>query len=573
MTEISSPIAGPSTPSRSAVPSNPNNNNNGKNAARLRHLANQKKYANPLPILFNGPSSSSSSSSTTTTSKSSSSSSSSKDSILSTYIPKLGFSSSSSNQIEIPNCIGIFDPITRSIWIEDAYSKQVIFQKGFFGKGSLSRSEPSWKERRLDLLKGGATLAAEQMREQRRLARKQFKIDRAAAMLDAAKQAEKVLTSSVQQQQNLPSSLSPLSQTIEINDIDDDDDNAIQEGDDSMNIDIQIQSTSPTPSTSTTTTTTENPIIDPMNLTPQTFLVRPTRPDQNRNRGRKAFKRRPPPPSTTPAAETNQEGASNPSPNESVPPISQSQSQLSSQPIQTNIIQNDGDEQEEEVEEEDLFDENLVEEMEHLQLSLEEALFLTLGLGVLKVFDPNTQTYVPNGPAILALLLTPPATLSLSNPLSTPTPMLPDDPTLVSYIAYHHYRSLGWVVKDGIKFCCDWLLYRRGPAFSHSAFACIVIPVYEDPSDKLTSPYGNEDWYDDRLSWKWINTIMRVNALVQKTVIAVYVTIPSLASFNKTCKLDNGHLDSSKVNFRDLLERYTVREVSLTRFGPARRRD
>lgn len=31
----------------------------------------------------------------------------------------------------------------------------LAFQKGFFGKGSLSRSEPSWRARRVGLLKGG----------------------------------------------------------------------------------------------------------------------------------------------------------------------------------------------------------------------------------------------------------------------------------------------------------------------------------------------------------------------------------------------------------------------------------
>lgn len=46
--------------------------------------------------------------------------------------------------------------------------------------------------------------------------------------------------------------------------------------------------------------------------------------------------------------------------------------------------------------------------------------------------------------------------------------MRPDNPFLVSYVAYHHYRSLGWVVKTGIKFCVDWLLYKRGLVFSHA---------------------------------------------------------------------------------------------------------
>ena len=43
-----------------------------------------------------------------------------------------------------------------------------------------------------------------------------------------------------------------------------------------------------------------------------------------------------------------------------------------------------------------------------------------------------------------------------------------DNPFLINYVVYHHYRSLGWVVKGGIKFCVDYLLYKRGPVFSHA---------------------------------------------------------------------------------------------------------
>lgn len=298
---------------------------------------------------------------------------------------------------------------------------------------------------------------AEQIRAKRRLERKQFKMDRATAMLDAAKAAEAVLT--------------------------------------------QGQ----TPSEDVTEDGSQAGGIDVTTLTPQTFLVRPTRPDTNRNRGRKPFKRRPPPPATV-------EG-------QAVPPVAPKP-----QPAPVLVT-----EEEEEGSEEDPFDEDLVQEMEHLQLGLEEAWFLASGLGVLKVLDPVTvsvtsgikgiqsdriqQTYPPLS-SLLSLFLTPPSP-AIITPTQT-TPLFMDDPFLVSYVAYHHFRSLGWVVKPGIKFCCDWLLYRRGPVFSHSAFSIALIPVYSDEDDKAVSPYGNEDWYEERQSWKWINTVMRVNSLVQK---------------------------------------------------------
>lgn len=49
-----------------------------------------------------------------------------------------------------------------------------------------------------------------------------------------------------------------------------------------------------------------------------------------------------------------------------------------------------------------------------------------------------------------------------------PPPNRFDNPFLVNYVVYHHYRSLGWVVKGGLKFCVDYLLYKRGPVFHHA---------------------------------------------------------------------------------------------------------
>ncbi len=43
----------------------------------------------------------------------------------------------------------------------------------------------------------------------------------------------------------------------------------------------------------------------------------------------------------------------------------------------------------------------------------------------------------------------------------------------------------------------------------------------------------------------------------------VYITIPALASFPDSVKLTNGTLDPLKNDMRSLLERYTVREVTL----------
>ena len=137
---------------------------------------------------------------------------------------------------------------------------------------------------------------------------------------------------------------------------------------------VEGRPSSPTPSTSTAATTA----VDVSHLTPQTYLVRPTRPDANRNRGRNAFKRKP---NTAPAKPTEalaetQEAAS-----------SSSVVATSSQKPQAT---NDVDDEMDTLPEVDQFDDSIIEEMEHLQLSLEEAWFLSSALGVLKIYDPET---------------------------------------------------------------------------------------------------------------------------------------------------------------------------------------
>jgi len=52
--------------------------------------------------------------------------------------------------------------------------------------------------------------------------------------------------------------------------------------------------------------------------------------------------------------------------------------------------------------------------------------------------------------------------------LEPPLQLRPDNSFIVNYVAYHHYRSLGWTIKSGLKFCVDYLLYKRGPVFDHA---------------------------------------------------------------------------------------------------------
>jgi len=137
---------------------------------------------------------------------------------------------------------------------------------------------------------------------------------------------------------------------------------------------------------------------------------------------------------------------------------------------------------------------------EHSQLQPEEAFFLVFALDALSltVSDPladlDPASPPPRPLSILAAfrlfleaacpaLLPLPASLSPS-PSSPPSPSPPydprlarlDSPFLVSYAAYHHFRSMGWVVRSGVKFCVDWVLYGQGgPVGGHAE--CVSISL------------------------------------------------------------------------------------------------
>lgn len=140
-------------------------------------------------------------------------------------------------------------------------------------------------------------------------------------------------------------------------------------------------------------------------------------------------------------------------------------------------------------------DEPLVD-VEHLQLTLVEAFFLLWSLECLTVCDAiavrvpsifklplaDISPDLQNVPMTLQQIWT--AFQIAHEPFQLPVngsneslvkPTRFDNPFLINYVVYHHYRALGWVVKGGIKFCVDYLLYKRGPVFHHAEYVCFHI--------------------------------------------------------------------------------------------------
>ena len=141
---------------------------------------------------------------------------------------------------------------------------------------------------------------------------------------------------------------------------------------------------------------------------------------------------------------------------------------------------------------------------EHLQLSSEEASYLSMELGVLQVFSPdgslvNTETLWTNF-------------LSMN------------DRFIELYSAYRYYRSRGWVPKSGLKFGVDFLLYKEGPSFYHSTYAVMVTLL-----EQRVEPINLESLHNPPttgLTWRKVIAMNRVNEAAGKELIVCYVVKP-----------------------------------------------
>ncbi|KAL9089170.1 MAG: hypothetical protein Q9159_002641 [Coniocarpon cinnabarinum] len=308
-----------------------------------------------------------------------------------------------------------YSPLTRSIHVTNPESVRALWEQGFFGKGSLSRSEPEWMERERKRREGENGRTAGEVTRRRREERRKVKRERARVEreeLEATLRAEGKLG-------------------VDVREVDGADVNEGVEGanGDAVAIDASIK-----------TRAADAPeIASPVESTAN---------------------------AATP------------------PPILQNQ--------------------------------------EHLQLTPHEALYLKYTLGVLDIYPPPSNilpqtTTADNTPTIptsntfhdthkpihksdkplsttdfLRLL----RRTSIFPPLTSSDPTPPDDSFITSYIVYHHFRTLGWVVRPGQKFACDFLLYARGPVFAHAEFAVVILPSYSRWSNER-SESDESDEHDE----------------------------------------------------------------------------
>ncbi|KAI8454422.1 hypothetical protein BY996DRAFT_2233159 [Phakopsora pachyrhizi] len=385
-------------------------------------------------------------------------------SFLSTLIPILRPSKQQTLKLR-----GAYEPISNSVWIEDASTMFFLWQRGFFGKGSLSRSEPTWlhraRNRRLvEILEDDSQLrlTAEELTAKRRIERRDQKIQKLKLKKVTINDSEKEKTNQTSGEK------SP---------------------DSNEKLDLQDESR----------ITNVQEVVEIDQNTAKTARIT---------------------------------------------------SEITTKPLKN--VKNKSLVLTEEVRDEV----QAIKNLEHLQLMNEEAFFLTFGLGSLDVFsEEEDQTRVLSILEMWELFCRSSVRASRDASSMKDERIRSDNPFIISYVAYHHFRSLGWVVRSGVKFCSDWVLYgSKGPVGGHAEFAICVIPIYED--GRLVKTLS-----DERRSWRWLNTVNRVCAGVKKTLVLAYVVVP---------------IDDGREEFRSpkkVLSRYSVKEVLIKRFIPTRMRD
>ncbi|KAI1480311.1 hypothetical protein F4774DRAFT_379259 [Daldinia eschscholtzii] len=450
---------------------------------------------------------------------------------------------------------GTWSPETRSVHIKNPKSIRALWEQGFFGKGNYSRSEPNWLKREQARRGEHDGHVAEAVTAQRREERKMMKWDRARKEQEAIERTRQLeawtapvgpaellaLPNSHRELKPIYSNGSAngsLARTPILNGTRNIDETANEV---SNGVPFPIDTSVSKNSTKTTTAEKDTIAvasgINGHSSRPQT----PTNPPKRRKSVRFSPKVESTtfqlfdPPSPHHGALTNGNPINGNASNGVSPLVRPTDLGLSQPVLESKAVAKPNPESELE----------LVDK-EHLQLCPEEAFYLVFALGVLSVLDPATGK--PMTPANLFALCRqisymPPKTIDLQ----------PDDPFLIHYAVYHHFRSLGWVTRPGIKFGVDWMLYNRGPVFSHAEFAVIVLPAYTDPWWKAQ---GRQP---PRKSWHWLHTMNRVQATALKTLVLAYVDIPP--------PFEEG------LGAAEIFKRYRVREFIVKRWLSNRNRD
>jgi len=153
-----------------------------------------------------------------------------------------------------------------------------------------------------------------------------------------------------------------------------------------------------------------------------------------------------------------------------------------------NNVEDPKSEEEEEINENSEISSSNNDKKTELYLSPFEAFYLSFGLGCLVVREEENDE--------LHLTID-----ALWRKFNQSNPNFCEE-----YAVYHHFRSKGWVVKDGTKFGVEFLLYQEGPAFFHAQYSVKIVSE--------NSP----------MTWKTLSGLNRVTESTSKELLLAEIS-------------------------------------------------
>lgn len=164
---------------------------------------------------------------------------------------------------------------------------------------------------------------------------------------------------------------------------------------------------------------------------------------------------------------------------------------------------------------------------EYLYLTLQEAFYLQYALGCLAV--RNWQTKQP---------------FSMTELFTQCCALEGHDYFVSRYVIYHMFRSKGYVVRCGLKYGSDFVVYKKGPGLDHALYSVNVVLEKDEQKGNM-------------LTWKDLHHHSRLNVNVAKQLLLCRVALP----------------ESSDMAIKDYLQSCQVETCCITRFVPKRERD
>ncbi|XP_078044788.1 tRNA splicing endonuclease subunit 2 [Augochlora pura] len=172
---------------------------------------------------------------------------------------------------------------------------------------------------------------------------------------------------------------------------------------------------------------------------------------------------------------------------------------------------------------------------ETLYLTFEETFFLLYGLGCLNLIDFDSNLLdIDSAWRIFCKA---------------------DKNFVQKYVVYHYFRSKGWVVKPGLKYGGDFLLYKQGPPFYHASYIVLVDVLEAD------SLIRDESKSMHKPTWNNLFGLERLSETAAKEILFAQVLWPStvLQTSNSLCV--------------DSLSEFSVRELLWRRWNPKNNKD